>query len=276
MVQYLNFECCTAKNNSQICTFYIGENSLIMKISKLWTLTISFLFLSLLLSYNIIVKEASAHIIKKFGDIQVQVGWSNEPPLTGQINNVIIDVNQTSGKTQTPVINALANMNILVKYGGVTKALDFLPSPTTDGLYLGQLIPTRVGSYYLLLNGTIQDQKISWNAPLDLVDSSQKLNFPDTGGSGANGAVTSSSTSASNNIGPQLQGIVSNMATQIDSVKNVIGTVAKSNADTLKAVQDVKNAADRSYLIGMVGIGAGIAGIVIAAFSLSRKRVILT
>jgi hypothetical protein len=36
------------------------------------------------------------------------------------------------------------------------------------------------------------------------------------------------------------------------------------------------NAADRSYLIGMVGIGAGIAGIVIAAFSLSRKRVILT
>ena len=276
MVQYLNFECCTAKNNSQICTFYIGENSLIMKISKLWTLTISFLFLSLLLSYNIIVKEASAHIIKKFGDVQVQVGWSNEPPLTGQINNVIIDVNQTSGKTQTPVINALANMNILVKYGGVTKALDFLPSPTTDGVYLGQLIPTRVGSYYLLLNGTIQDQKISWNAPLDLVDSSQKLNFPDTGGSGVNGAVTSSSTSASNNIGPQLQGIVSNMANQIDSVKNVVGTVAKSNADTLKSVQDVKNAADRSYIIGMVGIGAGIAGIVIAAFSLSRKRVILT
>ena len=245
-----------------------------MKISKLWTITICFLFSSFLLSYNVIVKEASAHIIKKFGEIQVQVGWSNEPPLTGLLNNVIIDVNQTTGKTQTPVINALANMNILVKYGGVTKSLDFLPSPTTDGLYNGQIIPTRVGSYYLLLNGTIQDQKISSQLPLDLVESSQKLNFPDTGGSGANGAITSSSTS--NNIGPQLQGIVSNMANQIDSVKNVIGTVAKSNADTLKSVQDVKNAADRSYLIGMVGIGAGIAGIIIAAFSLSRKRVILT
>ena len=205
----------------------------------------------------------------------MQVGWSNEPPLTGLLNNVIIDVNQTSGKTQTPVINALANMNILVKYGGVTKSLDFLPSPTTDGLYNGQIIPTRVGSYYLLLNGTIQNQKISSQMPLDLVESSQKLNFPDTGGSGVNGAVTSTA-SASNNIRPQLQGIVSNMANQIDSVKNVIGTVAKSNGDTLKSVQDVKNAADRSYLIGMVGIGAGIAGIVIAAFSLSRKRVILT
>ena len=250
-----------------------------MKISKLWIITISFLFLSFLLSCNAIVKEASAHIIKKFGDIQVQVGWSNEPPLTGLLNNVIIDVNQTSGKTQTPIINALADMNILVKYGGVTKSLDFLPSPTTDGSYNGQMIPTRVGSYYVLLNGTIQGQKISSQLPLDLVESSQKLNFPDTGGSGANGAVTSSSggaNSASNNIGPQLQGIVSNMANQIDSVKNVIGTVAKSNADTLKSVQDVKNAADRSYLIGMVGIGAGTAGIIIAAYSLSRKRVILT
>jgi hypothetical protein len=244
-----------------------------MKIGKFWTITICLLFLSFLLSYNAIVKEASAHIIKKFGNIQVQVGWSNEPPLTDLLNNVIIDVNQTTGKTQTPVINALANMNMLVKYGGVTKSLDFLPSPTTDGLYNGQIIPTRVGSYYLLLNGTIQGQKINSQLPLDLVESSQKLNFPDTGiGSGAASAVTSGSASASNNIGPELQGIVSHLANQIDSVKNVIGTVAKSNADTLKSVQEVKNAADRSYMIGMVGIGAGIAGIVIAAFSLSRKR----
>jgi hypothetical protein len=42
----------------------------------------------------------------------------------------------------------------------------------------------------------------------------------------------------------------------------------------LKSVQDVKNAADISYMIGMVGIGTGIAGIIIAAFSLSRRRAI--
>jgi hypothetical protein len=51
----------------------------------------------------------------------VEVGWSNEPPLVGELNNVIVQVNQTSsGKNsqQTPVINALASMNILVKYGG--------------------------------------------------------------------------------------------------------------------------------------------------------------
>jgi len=208
----------------------------------------------------------------------VQVGWSDEPPLTGQLNNVIVDVNQTSGKTQTPIINALSDMNILVKYGGVTKTLDFLPSPTTDGLYLGQLIPTRIGSYYLVLNGTVQGQKISSQIPLDLVESSQKLAFPDTGGgSGVTGTtVGGSSTTTTNNIGPQLQGIVSQLANQIDSVKGITGDVAKSNAETLKSIQDVKSSADRSYMIGMIGIGAGVAGIIIAAFALSRRGVMLT
>ena len=241
-------------------------------------LIICFLIVLVVLSQNVLIKLASAHITKKFGSTQVQVGWNDEPPLTGLLNSVIVDVNQTSGKTQTPIINALANMNILVKYGGVTKSLDFLPSPTTDGLYLGKIIPSRVGSYYVVLNGTIQGQKISSQLPLDLVDSSQKLAFPDTvTGSGADATVTGGSASTStstntNNIGPQLQGIVSQLANQIDSVKSVIGSVAKSNADTMKSVQDVKSAADRSYLIGMVGIGAGIAGIVIASFALSRKR----
>jgi hypothetical protein len=139
------------------------------------------------------------------------------------------------------------------------------------------MIPSRVGSYYVVLNGTIRGQKISSQLPLDLVDSSQKLAFPDTvAGSGTDATVAGGSASTStdtNNIGPQLQGIVSQLANQIDSVKNVIDSVAKSNADTMKSVQDVKSAADRSYLIGMVGIGAGIAGIVIASLALSRKRV---
>jgi hypothetical protein len=249
-----------------------------LRIRAFPALIMCFLIVLVVLSHNVLIKVASAHITKKFGSIQVQVGWSDEPALSGQLNNVILDVNQTTGKTQTPIINALSNMNILVKYGGVTKPLDFLPSPATDGLYLGKMIPSRVGSYSVVLNGTIQGQKISSQLPLDLVDSSQKLAFPDTvTGSGTDATVTGGSASTStstntNNMGPQLQGIVSQLANQIESVKIVIGSVAKSNADTLKSVQDLKSAVDRSYLIGMVGIGAGIAGIVIASFALSRKR----
>jgi hypothetical protein len=48
----------------------------------------------------------------------------------------------------------------------------------------------------------------------------------------------------------------------------------KANADTQKAIQDLKNTNDRLYMIGMGGVGAGVAGIVIAAVALSRKEVL--
>jgi hypothetical protein len=147
--------------------------------------------------------------------------------------------------------------------------------------YNGQIIPTRVGSYSLVLSGTIQDQKINAEIPLDLVESKQKLNFPDSGGSsGAGGGIGDTSSSGasntaavSNNIGPQLQGIVSQLANDIDSTKGSIDTLTKTNADTQKTIQDFKATNDRLYMIGMAGVGAGVAGIVIAAMALSRKEV---
>jgi len=225
-------------------------------------------------------KTAYAHITKNFGNVQVEVGWSNEPPLVGELNNVIVQVNQTSGKnTQTPVINALGSMDIAVKYGGVTKPLDFVPSEETEGMYNGQMIPTRVGSYMLVLNGTIQEQKINAEVPLDLVESKQKLNFPDSGGPSGGGigdtsSSVASNTAASNNIGPQLQGIISRLANDIDSTKGSIDTLTKTNTDIQKTIQDLKATNDRLYMIGLVGVGAGVAGIVIAAVALSRKEIL--
>lgn len=233
------------------------------------------LMLVLVFSFST-VKMAYAHLTKKFGNLSVTVGWSNEPALVGELNNAIVGVNQTSGKSSTGVINALANMNILAKYGGVTKPLDFVPSEQTDGLYNGKMIPTRIGSYSLVMNGTIQGQKINAQIPLDEVQGKQQISFPDSGGSsgvGGGGDVTGAASN-SNNVGPQLQGILSQLSNDIDSTKNSIDTMAKNNADTQKSVQDLKNAADRSYMIGMAGIGAGVAGIVIAAVALSRKDIL--
>src|SRR5690348_7514373 len=236
------------------------------------------LMLVLVFSFST-VKMAYAHLTKKFGNLSVTVGWSNEPALVGELNNAIVGVNQTSGKTSTGVINALANMNILAKYGGVTKPLDFVPSEQTDGLYNGKMIPTRIGSYSLVMNGTIQGQKINAQIPLDEVQGKQQISFPDSGSSsgvagGGGGGDVTGAASNSNNVGPQLQGILSQLSNDIDSTKNSIDTMAKNNADTQKSVQDLKNAADRSYMIGMAGIGAGVAGIVIAAVALSRKDIL--
>jgi hypothetical protein len=254
---------------------------------KVGFLPVTFLVLIALLIFSFSNgRMAYAHTTKNFGNIQVEVGWSNEPPLVGELNNVIVQVNQTSsGKNsqQTPIINALASMDILVKYGGVTKPLDFVPSEQAEGLYNGQMIPTRVGSYSIVLNGTIQDQKIiNAEIPLDSVESKQKLNFPDSGSStGGSGGIDGTSTvgstvaaASNNNIGPQLQGVLSQLANDIDSTKSSIDTLAKANSDTQKSIQDLKGTNDRLYMIGMGGLGAGVAGIVIAAVALSRKEVL--
>lgn len=247
-------------------------------------LSMTFIVVTIGLIFSLFnTKTAYAHITKNFGNIQVEVGWSNEPPLVGELNNVIVQVNQTGGKnTQTPVINALGSMDTAVKYGGVTKPLDFVPSEETEGMYNGQMIPTRVGSYSLVLNGTIQEQKINAEVPLDLVESKQKLNFPDSGGPSGGGvgigdissSVASNTAASNNNIGPQLQGIVSQLANDIDSTKGSIDTLTKTNIDTQKTIQDLKGTNDRLYMIGLVGVGAGVAGIVIAALALSRKEVL--
>jgi hypothetical protein len=225
------------------------------------------LLLTVLLASAIIIlpsntKLASAHVTKQFGNIQVEAGWSNEPPLVGEMNNILVEVRNGTGDNVTAVRNALANMDISLKYGGLTKPIDFEPSEE-EGQYLSPIIPTRLaGPYVVVLKGNIQGQSIDDEIQIEDVEGKEKLSFPDT---------TGTDSGTSNNIGPRIEGIVSQLANDIDSAKGSSDTLTKSMVDMQKAIQDVKAAADRSYMIGVAGIGAGVAGIVIAAISLSRK-----
>jgi hypothetical protein len=209
-----------------------------------------------------------AHISKTLGNFTVEVGWSNEPPLVGEINNAIVQVNKGTESNSTPVRNALSEMYVLVKYGGVTKTLDFKSSEQSAGLYQAEMIPTRLGSYSLVLNGTLQGQSIiNAEIPLDDVESKQKLSFPDSGNLGEG---TNTNTPASS-IGAEVERILSQLTNDIDVTKGDMDILAKNNADMQKSVQDVKKTADRSYMIGITGMGVGVAGIIIAAVAFSRK-----
>jgi hypothetical protein len=230
------------------------------------------LIAAMLLLITVFVSSTSvpvyAHISKTLGNFTVEVGWSNEPPLVGEINNAIVQVNKGTESNSTPVRNALAEMYILVKYGGVTKTLDFKPSEESAGLYQAEMIPTRLGSYSLLLNGTLQGQNIiNAEIPLDDVESKQKLSFPDSGNLGEG---TNTNTPASS-IGAEVERILSQLTNDIDVTKGDMDILAKNNADMQKSVQDVKKTADRSYMIGITGMGVGVAGIIIAAVAFSRK-----
>src|SRR4029077_21255669 len=145
--------------------------------------TISILILLVFSNSPFVIKPASAHITKVFGNYLVTIGWQNEPTYAGLLNSPIVEVKKGSGDSAKPVINALANMQISIKYGSVTKQLDFVPDNTGDGQYVSRLIPTKIGSYSLVMNSSIEEQTIDTEITLEDLAGIDTLNFPPSGSS---------------------------------------------------------------------------------------------
>jgi hypothetical protein len=223
----------------------------------------------------------NAHITKQFGNISVEVGWTDEPPLVGQLNSAFIVVEKAvTGGNSTPVSNALSQLDIKEKYGGITKPIEFVPSEQTEGGYEAKIIPTRIGSYSLLMNGSIQNQNIiNVEIPLDEVEGTQMLSFPDREISGSGDASGSSkesnqtTTSSSNNdIGANVEQILSQFSNDIDSIRDSIAKLNSDYANIQNSIQSTKSASDISFIVGMAGVGAGITGIIISLIVLSRRE----
>ena len=219
------------------------------------------IFILLIISISpFAIKPALAHITKVYGNYTVTVGWANEPVYNGLMSAPLVIVKKGSGDTAKPVINALANMQISIKYGSVTKQLDFVPDSTVDGQYVSPLVPTRVGSYSLIMKGTIENQSIDTEIALDDVASIDTLNFPPS---------TSSDNSA--NLG-QVGTILDQLTNDIEEAKKNSDAASQSLLNAAKSFQDVKDSTDRLYLISMTGIGIGIAGVVIAVIAITRNK----
>jgi hypothetical protein len=215
---------------------------------------------------------ALAHISTEYGNITVQAGWDQEPPLVDEINDIVVGVTRESdlgNNSAVPVRNALADMNIMVKYGGVTKSLDFVPSQEKEGWYEAKILPTRIGSYSLVLNGTIQDQPINDEVQIEDVESTQRISFPEASGGGGGSSNAATNT---NLLSGQISNILNQITNDINNIRDDIGTLAESNSNIQESIQDVKESADRSYILAMTAIGVGAAGILIAAAALARTR----
>jgi hypothetical protein len=208
--------------------------------------------------------EAYAHITKRFGNVTLEVGWLNEPPIAGDLNSVTIQVQRgPQGKLQ-PVFNALGNVTSSIKYGTLTKNLDFVPSETADGLYEAKTIPTRSGSSYaVLLNGGIEGQNINAEIALDNVEGRQTYSFPDSG--------TSNTSSLGGSLETKLQGVLSQLSNTVQNMQGGLDQMGKDVQSTRTSIGSFQADLGKTYFIALSSVGVGLVGIIIAAFSLSRK-----
>jgi hypothetical protein len=216
-------------------------------------------------------QKVLAHVSTEYGNITIQAGWDQEPPLVDEINDIVVGVTRESdlgNGSAIPVRNALADLNVMAKYGGVTKSLDFVPSQEQEGWYQAKILPTRIGSYSLALNGTIQNQPINDEVQIEDVESTQKISFPAANG----GSSSSNDVTNTNLLNGQISNILNQITNDINNIRDDIGTLAESNSNIQEGIRDVKDIADRSYMLAITAIGVGAAGILIAAAALVRTR----
>jgi hypothetical protein len=138
-----------------------------------------------------VIHPAEAHILKTFNmtgttgmqmPVSVKIGWVNEPPLVGDTNAIQLFIYNGTDDSAPPIANTgLDNMKVTIQYGGQTKDLTsvFTASDDNPGEYDAAVIPTQIGTYNVIIQGTIGGVTIpATTYPMQLVEAKDKYNFP--------------------------------------------------------------------------------------------------
>jgi hypothetical protein len=190
------------------------------------------------------------------GDIKIVAGWIIEPPLVNEINGIELTISKVSD--EQPITNALAQLDTAIKKGAQTKSPDFQPQ-VMAGVYEAAILPTQTGQYAVAIKGTIAGQAFDCQIELQDVEDTALHAFPP------------SSTIPQEAI-EQLQTVIADLAAQADDAKNAAEEAKNAADEATSTSAELKAAADRAYLFGIIGVGVGVAGIAIGVVALSRRE----
>ena len=244
-------------------------------------LTIAFLLIVGITICSIYITDAFAHETVILGNFSITPGWEVEPPLVNQLNSIEINItrNEAQGNS-VEVRNAFSELDGSIKSGGLTKSLDFEPQEESAGLYRAAILPTQVGTYSLVLIGSIDGQTINSELSIEDVEDTARFAFPlaeSQGSSGssmisaARGQGGSSASQAGSSI-MQLSPLLSDLATQINSSGDAAIRAETIAGETRQSLEQLGDSVDRAYVFGMVSVGIGISGIIIGAYALTRNQ----
>jgi predicted secreted protein with PEFG-CTERM motif len=177
-----------------------------------------------------VIHTAEAHILKTFNNVSVKIGWKNEPPLVGDTNEIDVLVYNGTDDTAPPIANTgLDHLTVTAQYGGQTKVLTFSASDDTPGLYTSAITPDQLGTYNMIIQGTIGGVIIPPTTyPMQEVEAKDKYYFPSMTNSGNMSGMnmTGNMTMNNNTAVPEFGSIASLIL--VIAIVSVVAVTAKT------------------------------------------------
>ncbi|MDW0149398.1 MAG: hypothetical protein QOK89_03345 [Nitrososphaeraceae archaeon] len=216
---------------------------------------ISFILI-FLFSIGFSIQSVYGHTEIKVGNYTIEAGWSNEPPLINNLNEVVIFIFEND----SPVRNAMKDLSVSINYGGISKKLNFLPSEESVGQYLADIIPSNLGTYSLNLKGTIGTQNINNDIQIEEVEDAKKLTFP----------IVSESSNSLENIGKQITPIMKDLSNQIEETKEQVNSTKQLIQKMDNEDNSIKSEIERTNLLSYIATALSASAIILIA---SRGKV---
>lgn len=194
-----------------------------------------------------ITSQAFAHTTVEVDKFEIEVGWGTEPPVVGFRNDFVFQISEPgdSPGLKMGIKNAFKNLSATAKFGGVTKVLDIGSDPR-PGHYFSHVIPTKTGSYTILLDGEIDGIPINVEIPVEDVESTAVLDFPPT------------TTSSSNQDVASLKSAVSSLQQDVSSLKSGKGIEVSAESS--------------SYDFAVLGLSIAAAAIILSIIALLKRK----
>jgi len=217
---------------------------------------ISSFILIFLFSIGFSIQSVYGHTEIKIGNYTIEAGWSNEPPLINNLNEVVIFIFEND----SPVRNAMKDLSVSINYGGISKKFNFLPSEESVGQYLADIIPSNLGTYSLNLKGTIGTQNINNDIKIEEVEDAKKLTFP----------IVSESSNSLENIGKQITPIMKDLSNQIEETKEQVNSTKQLIQKMDNEDNSIKSEIERTNLLSYIATALSASAIILIA---SRGKV---
>ena len=207
--------------------------------------------LSALLVGGLFYSTAFAHTTVHVEQYAIEVGWDVEPPIIGFRNAIVYEISESPSEgVKSGVINAFKNLEATIKMGGISKVLD-IDSDPRPGHYFSKIIPTKTGSLVIELKGDINGVPVDIEVPIEDVESTAVLDFPQSSGSSSGQEVTS------------LKNAMSSLQKDVTDIKSKIGGIASSSGETNSGT---------AYNFAVFGLSLGAAGVILAIIAMIKRK----